>query len=667
VGVIASRQRGRVPLKAAENFGWLAFSVRVRGGFCYLRCMKFSRFAAVFLFPAILMARETMIDNTGVVENPKPTWETQNKARTFSLLIPAPRGQITDRNGQPLAQSRVSYNLAISFPTPLDWPDSKIISFARQQMALAASLINRDIRLTDSAILNHYKNRGVLPLDFATDLLPRELSAVQRSMPPNQVLRQTYVRFYPNGPLAAHIIGYTGYEAPLSARPIENNDLIFSESEGREGLEQVFDRELRGQPGLLQITFDSNGKKVSERVARQPVPGYNVITTLDLTLQQEAEKVLAKNTNRGALVAMDPNNGEILAMASYPSFNPNDFVPIVRPDVFARYSNDPADPLVPRAFRAAYPPGSTFKTFVGFAGLETGRITPKETFSCPTSFTVGDHTFRNWKKVDAGRLTFKQALTQSCNTWFYQAGLKMGPEPIIDFSKRIGLGRRTGIPLRSEASGNIPDNAYMMRVHKRTIKGGDVANLSIGQGDILISPLQMAQAMSVMANGGFLHQARLVLQVQSIDNKVVAAYPDRIREQIPVAPDVREELRRALVGVTSDGMGTAHQAAVKGIEVAGKTGTAQWGPTDRQRIAAWFAGFLPADNPKYSFAALYEGEPGVKTGGGSHAAPLIGKLFREIYKTSNSKKAAPASAPQSSPTPEPEAATPAAIPVDESN
>lgn len=652
---------------AAENFGPIAFSFRVRSGFCYRRVMKFSWFAAVFLFPAILMARETMIDNTGVVENPKPTWETQNKARTFSLLIPAPRGQITDRNGQPLAQSRVSYNLAISFPTPLDWPDSKIISFARQQMALAASLINRDIRLTDSSILNHYKNRGVLPLDIATDLLPRELSAVQRGMPPNQVLRQTYVRFYPNGPLAAHIIGYTGYEAPLSARPIENNDLIFSESEGREGLEQVFDRELRGQPGLLQITFDSNGKKVSERVARQPVPGYNVITTLDLTLQQEAEKVLAKNTNRGALVAMDPNNGEILAMASYPSFNPNDFVPIVRPDVFARYSNDPADPLVPRAFRSAYPPGSTFKTFVGFAGLETGRITPKETFSCPTSFTVGDHTFRNWKKVDAGRLTFKEALTQSCNTWFYQAGLKMGPEPIIDFSKRIGLGRRTGIPLRSEASGNIPDNDYMMRVHKRTIKGGDVANLSIGQGDILISPLQMAQAMSVMANGGFLHQARLVLQVQSIDNKVVAAYPDRIREQIPVAPDVREELRRALVGVTSDGMGTAHQAAVKGIEVAGKTGTAQWGPTDRQRIAAWFAGFLPADNPKYSFAALYEGEPGVKTGGGSHAAPLIGKLFREIYKTSNSKKAATASAPQSSPTPESEAATPAAIPVDESN
>lgn len=641
-------------------------SIRVIASFCYCLTVNFYFLVAALLFSASVMARETMIDNTGGVENPKPTWETQHKARTFSLLIPAPRGQITDRNGQPLAQSRVSYNLAINFPTPLDWPDSKILSFARQQAALATTLINRDIKLSDSAVLNHYKNRGVLPLDIATDLLPRELTAVQRNMPPSQVLRQTYVRFYENGPLAAHIIGYTGLEAPLSIRPIENNDLIFSESEGREGLEQVFDRELRGQPGLLQITFGADGKKVSERVARQPVPGYNVITTLDLTLQQEAEKVLSKNTSRGAVVVLDPNNGEILAMASYPSFNPNDFVPTVKRDVFARYSNDPADPLVPRAYRSAYPPGSTFKSFVGFAGLESGRITAKETFPCPTSFTVGDHTFRNWKKVDAGRLNFKQALTQSCNTWFYQAGLKMGAAPIIDYAKRIGLGRRTGIPLRSESSGNIPDDEYMLRVHKRTLKGGDVANLSIGQGDILISPLQMAQAMSVIGNGGSLHQTRLVLQVQSIDNKVIAAYPDRIREEITVSPDVRDELRRGLVGVTSDAMGTAHQAAVKGIEVAGKTGTAQWGPTDRQRIAAWFAGFLPADAPKYSFAALYEGEPGVKTGGGSHAAPIIGKIFKEIYKKSATNKAStPAPQPASSPEAEPSSSP--IVPVDESN
>jgi penicillin-binding protein 2 len=363
---------------------------------------------------------------------------------------------------------------------------------------------------------------------------------------------------------------------------------------------------------------------------------------------------------------MDPNNGEILALASKPSFNPNDFVPTVRPSVFQAYSKDPANPLLPRAFRSAYPPGSTFKTFVGFAGLESGKVSTQQRFPCPTSFAVGNHVFRNWKKVDAGSLNFKEALTQSCNTWFYQAGLQIGAEPIIDFSKRLGLGRRTGIPLRAEAAGNIPDDDYMMRVHKRTIKGGDIANMAIGQGDILISPLQMAQAMSVLANGGKLHQARLVLQVQNIGNEVVAAYPDRVRDEIPMAPEVRDELRRSLVAVTSDGQGTAHRAKVKGIEVAGKTGTAQWGPVDRQRIAAWFAGFLPASEPRYAFAAVYEGEPNVKSiGGGSHAAPMIGQMFKEVYapakKEGDAAVPAAAARPAGEPDPTPEP-TPEAVP-----
>ena len=618
--------------------------------------MKFAPLVVLWLLSGLLTARETLIDNTGIVENPKPSWETQRQARTFSLLIPAPRGQITDRQGRPLAQSRLSYNLAINFPTPLDWPDAKILDFAKQQAAIASGLINRDMKISDSTILSHYKNRGVLPLDIAEDLLPRELTAVQRSMPPNQILRQTYVRFYPNGPLAAHIIGYTGPQAPLSVRPIENNDLIFPESEGREGIEQIFDRELRGQPGLLQLTFGADGKKASERVARQPVPGNNIITTLDLDLQQISEDVLSKNSKRGAIAVMDPNNGEILALASWPSFNPNDFVPSVKSSIYKALSTDPSNPLLPRAFRSAYPPGSTFKAFVGFAGLESGRIHSSETFSCPTSFAVGNHVFRNWKKEDAGRLNFRQALTQSCNTWFYQAGLKIGAETIIDYAKRLGLGRRTGIPLRSESAGNIPDDNYMLRVHKRTIKGGDTANISIGQGDILISPLQMAQAMSIMANGGVLHQARLVSQVQNIANQVIAAYPDRVRDEIPMRPEIREEMRRAMVGVTSDGMGTASRARVKGIDVAGKTGTAQWGPTERQRIAAWFAGFLPAANPQYAFAALYESEPNVKAGGGSHAAPLIGQVFKEVYK----RKAKPAESSESAPT-----AVRASIPVAE--
>lgn len=575
-----------------------------------------------------------VLDNTGFVENPKPTWETQKQARTFVLGIPAPRGQITDRNGKPLAQSRLSYNLAVSFPAPLDWTDSRILSFARQQITLAGGLLGRNINISDEAILNHYKNRGVLPMDIVEDLSPQELGIVQRGLTPNLILRQTYVRFYPEGPLSGHIIGYTGREAPLSIRPIENNDLIFSESEGKEGLEQIFNNELRGQPGQLNVTYDANGNKTSERIAKPPVPGYNLITTLDIDLQRICEQVLKENCPRGAIVVLEVASGEIVAMASNPGFDPNDFVPIVKKDVFEAYQRDPSNPLLPRAYRSAYPPGSTFKTYVGMAALVTGKVKPKDEFDCPTSITVGDHTFKNWKKEGAGQLNFVEALTQSCNTWFYQVGLKIGSKPIIEYANRLGLGRRTGIPLNAESAGNIPNDDYMMRVHNRTIKPGDVANMSIGQGDILITPLQMAQAMGVIASDGKFHQTRLVKQVQSIDNKVVAAYPDRMRDDIGIPLPIYDVLRKALVSVTEDGQGTAHKAQVKGMEVAGKTGTAQWGPQNKQRTAAWFAGFIPAENPQFAFAALYEGEPNDNSvHGGSHAAPLIGKVFRKVYGT----------------------------------
>ncbi|MEO8205964.1 MAG: penicillin-binding protein 2 [Chthoniobacterales bacterium] len=572
-------------------------------------------------------------DGSGEIgENPKPTWETQKQARTYQLAIPAPRGQITDRQGRPFAQTRLSYNLAINFPSPLNYSDKKILDFARQQITLAKGMLKRDIDISDKAILNHYKNRGVLPFDIIEDLNPSEMRIVQEGLTHNLVLRQTYVRIYPERELAAHIIGYTGREAPLSIQPIENGDLIFPESEGREGVEQIFNEQIVGRKGQLNLTFDSEGRKTSERIAVQPVPGYNVVTTIDQNLQRICEKVLAKNAKRGAIVIIDPNSGEILAMASWPSFDPNLFIPIVKPEDFDRLQNDPFNPLYPRAYRSAYPPGSTFKTVVGLAALQTGTIKTNDQFNCPAAFDVGNVVFHNWKKEGAGKLNFVEALTQSCNTWFYQVGLKLGSKNLIEWATRLGLGRKTGIPLSFENKGNIPNDEYMLRVQKRKILQGDLANMSIGQGDILITPLQMAQAMGVLATGGVFHQTRLVKQIQGIDNKVILAYPDRIRDTLPLNPGVASELRKAMINVVEGGSGTAHSAKVKGISVAGKTGTAQWGPKAKQRTAAWFAGFAPADRPQYAFAALYEGEPNDnKVHGGSHAAPLIGKVLKEIF------------------------------------
>lgn len=581
-------------------------------------------------------------------EHPKPTWETQKQARTFQLCIPAPRGEITDRNGEPLAQSKVSYNLALQFPTPLELSDQKAVAFAKQQITFAQGLLHHLINISDKAILSHYHHRGLLPLDLIEDLSPSELAKARHGLTSNLMVRETCIRFYPQRDLAPHLIGYTGREAPLSTRPIENKDLIFPEIEGREGIEQVFNTQLKGHPGDLFITYDQEGKKSSERISKKPIQGDNVITTIDANLQRLCEKALQENCKKGALVFLDPNTGEILAMASCPGYNLNDFVPTVDPKIYEQLSKNPDVPLLPRSFRSAYPAGSAFKTVVGVAALESGKISPTDTFPCPPTFNVGNVTFHNWKKTDAGHLNFVQALTQSCNTWFYQCALKIGAEEIIDWSRRLGLGRGTGIPLKGEAKGNIPDDTYMLRVHHRKILPGDTANMSIGQGDILITPLQMAQAMGVIASGGKFHQTRLIQQIQTADNKVTAAYSDRIRTDLKIKPEILETLREGLINVTEDSHGTAHRAQVKGIHVAGKSGTAQWGPSHHQRTAAWFTGFAPADHPQYAFAALYEGEPGDNSvHGGSHAAPMIKKVLEGVY---GNLKASPSTQEKTSPT-----------------
>ena len=592
--------------------------------------MKHLLLLALLVSTAIVRAETRLTDQ---VEVPRPTWETQKQARTYLLKIPAPRGQITDRNGTPMTQTRVAYNLGLSFPTPLEFSDGQVVNFARSQILTAEKLLGRKFEVTDEALVQHYQNRGILPFILAEDLSPEQIAAVSRGLGTGLVLQPAYMRHYPLGPMAAHIVGYVGRQAPLSLKPIENNDLIFPESEGREGLEQMFEDQLRGTPGVLNLTLNAEGKRTTERIVRQPVPGYNIITTLDLKVQKACEDALADSGRRGAVVVIDPKSGEVLGMASRPSYDPNAFIPVIAPDVFAKLNDDPSDPLYPRAFRSAYPPGSTFKTFVGLAALQSGLITPKTKISCPGGLQVGNFYFRNWKSSHSGQLTLSQALAQSCNTWFYQAGLKIGAAPIIEWATALGLGKRTGIPLRAEARGNIPNDDYMMRVHNRTILQGDVANMSIGQGDILITPLQMAQAMGVIADGGTFHQTRLVRQVQSIDNRVVAAYPDRVRAELNISDENLEDLVKGLVMVTSHGTGTGHRAAtVKGVKVAGKTGTAQWGPVRKRRNAAWFAGFAPADNPLYAFASVVEGNPGETVAGGANSAPVIGAVLKDLLK-----------------------------------
>ena len=561
-----------------------------------------------------------------------PSWETQKTARTFVLQIPAPRGQITDRNGKPLAQTRVSYNLAINFPTPLTFGDAAALSFAHEQIEQARRLVNRKITISDEQILKHYKNRGILPLDVAIDLTPSDVEMVKTREPQNLTLHPVYQRFYPNGSLAGHILGYAGRSGRTPDGPIQNNELLWPVPEGREGLEQTFNEQLTGKNGQLNIVFDVNGRKTSEKIVIPPQPGYNVVTTLDENIQRITEEVLQKGAKRGAIVILDPTKGDVLAMASTPCYNPNAFVPAISAEAFKALESDPDIPLLPRAFRSAYPPGSTFKVPVGIAALQSGGISLHDEFNCPHAMEIGNMTFHNWKKTDSGMLDFAAALTQSCDTWFYQVGIKIGAQPIIDWSQKMGFGAKTGIPLASEAEGRVPTQDYMLKIYHRKFSNGDLANFSIGQGDLLVTPLQMAQAMGAVGNGGTLFRTRLVQQVQSIDGQIITAYEVGAKETLGLDPKILAALKKAMVQVVSGAGGTAHKAAIEGISVAGKTGTAQWGPKNKQRDAAWFAGFAPAENPRYAFAALYEGEAGKSTHGGDFAAPMIGKILTEVFK-----------------------------------
>lgn len=581
-------------------------------------------------------------EETGDMEEGlSPAWETRQSARTYLFTIPAPRGQITDRHGNPLAQTRVGHNLAVEFPRPLNYNDQRVLIFARQQIALAESMFDRQVNLSDERILEHYHNRGLLPMDIISDLRPEELGRAERGLPNGLTLRPLYLRFYPQGRVAGHIIGYAGRTARQRFGPIEEFETLWPELEGREGLELTFNDQLTGSPGELNMTFDEDGRKTSEQVSIPPEPGYNIITTLDLELQEIAEKILAENARRGALVVLDPNNGDILVMASWPSIDPNQFVPVVPASVFQALQDDPDIPLLPRAYRSAYPAGSTFKMVTGIAALESGAITPSRTFPCPTSYRVGNLTFRNWKDEHAGDLNFRQALTQSCNTWFYQVGILTGGSPIVHWARQLGFADRAGIPVRAEVSGRIPDDDYMRANYGRPFLDGDLANISIGQGDILVSPLQMAQSMVPIANGGTLYSTRLVSQVQNLRNEVVNAYRVRARREMDWSSTTLEEVRKGMEDVVNSGSGTAARARVPGVVVAGKTGTAQWGPKERERTAAWFAGYAPAENPEFAFAALYEGTHGERVMASSKAAPLIGEFLKEVYERRKKTAATP--------------------------
>lgn len=562
------------------------------------------------------------------------TLSTQKEARTMRLSIPAPRGQIVDRNGIALAQNRVVHYLALNFPFMDKATPQMILTFAKEKIEAANKLLGKTWMIPDDKLVSHYQNRRWLPLVFSIEeSLNVELSREeQKKLKPlleqgSLLLQPAYIRYYPKEDTACHVLGYTGKTRRLPEGPITDGDPLFEEIEGRDGLEITFDSVLKGIPGEINLLFDADGKLLSDEVLRRPSPGRTVVTTLDYHLQKYAENALKKNArNGGAMVIMDVRNGDILALASNPTFNPNEFVFGIRSKRWEELSNDPRMPLLARSFRGEYPPASTFKIVTALGALESGKVTPSTSFYCGTDLLIGDRYFHNHNvKTDEGDMNVITAIKRSCNTWFYQAALATGADYVTNMALRLGFGERTGIPLKAEGKGNVPTNAD----HK--ILSGELANIAIGQGAVLATPLQVCQCMTALGDGLNMKQPRLVKQVQTIGEVIVDAYEPKVRRQVNLNPMARDAVVKGMVAVVSGSGGTGHAAAIKQAQLAGKTGTAQWRVAKEQNLA-WFTGFLPASQPVLAFSVVYEGRPGERVSGGGLAAPIVNEVFTKYYE-----------------------------------
>lgn len=567
----------------------------------------------------------------------KASWQTQREARALTLSVPAPRGQIVDRHGIPFAQNRAANYLALVMPYMDGASDEQVTTFARTTIASVNRVLGKTWSLSDEKVILHYKHRRWLPLVFSieeglnVEITPDMEAKLKPLLGTNVVLQPAYIRHYPQGGTACHIIGYTGKTRPLPTGPIVDGDPVFEEMEGREGIETAFDSDLKGQPGLVSVLFSQDGKRLAEDVRRAPTPGRNVVLSIDYNFQKYAENALKKHTTGGAMVIMDVTTGDILAMASNPGFDLNEFVPGIRAKRYEELTKNPHLPLFPRSFRGEYPPASTFKIVTALGALDSGKVNAKSYFDCDAAMEIGNRVFRNWNKEAEGSMTVVTAIKRSCNTWFYKAALESGAPFISNMALRLGFGERTGIPLKAEGAGFVQTDAWSIQNLGGKIQSGDLANMAIGQGRVLATPLQVCQCMAGLGDGMRIPQPRLVLQIQDIADRVVMAYEPKDRKRIDLNPEHRQTVINGMVAVVNGSGGTGHAAAIKQAEIAGKTGTAQWKPTKDQNLA-WFTGFLPAGKPMFAFAVVYEGEPGEDVSGGKKAAPIVQEVFTNIFQ-----------------------------------
>ena len=566
-----------------------------------------------------------------------------NQLRT--VPVTAPRGVLFDRNGIVIARNRPSFVVQI-VPMQIEDPTAEIAELAQLLGIRADDVWRRLLHQNGVAYRDFSSLASAIPLgpiNIADDLTPAEVGTFSERSErfPGMSVELVPVRDYPHHTLGSHFLGYVGQitEGEFKTRKSKGygaNDIV-----GKEGLEYTYDQWLRGRSGGRRIKVNSAGEAVAMVGNFAATPGNDLALNIDWRLQRDAETAVAeqiraiakRNGHRigGSAIVEDPNSGAILALVSQPNIDPNDFAAGISEKRYSAYLHDPLRSLFNRAISGAYPTGSTFKMITSSAALATGLMNADSTRFCGGAFDLNGYVFYDDRAGGHGSLTITQGIAQSCDVFFYQLGHELGIDRIDKYAGAYGIGKRTGVDLPGETTGTLPSPKWKERLYKDVWYAGDTVSVSIGQGYLEASPIQMLKVVSAVANGGTLYAPQLVSEIRDQHGRAIKHFPAINQGQVPVSETDLAIVRQGMLGAIESDYGTAHNVYIPGFHYAGKTGTAENVPTvdnPSGRNHAWFVCFAPYDHPKIAVVVFMDESGGF---GAVNAAPVAQAIVKSYF------------------------------------
>lgn len=555
----------------------------------------------------------------------KKYWRLSESNRKREVSIPSPRGLIADRRDVLLARNVASFKASVIRENCRDHEES---------CKKIARILNIETEVLKKRIEKYESLPVSIPIVVKDNLSFEEVSQIEarKIEMPELILQSEPKRYYPHGRFAAHVLGYLQELSPEDIKSSLYPERRLGDLIGKTGIEKQYDAFLEGQDGSAVEIVDSLGRRKGEISRRDPIQGKTLKLTLDFDLQKRAEELL--EGREGAVVILDTKTGEILVLASYPDYDPNKFINRFTPEEWLDLIRSPEYPLENRAIRGLYAPGSLFKLTVALAALDVGAINEGTSYFCSGSTRIYGHPFGCWFKGGHGAVNFYSGIQNSCNIYFYQLGKKIGIDEIYQYATQLGFGSKTGVDLPGEKEGLVPNPEWKMRVKKEAWFPGETISVSIGQGPLLVTPLQVAYHTALFANRG---TAVLPHIVKSSGNKAggQGEYAEK-RYSVNIRSSLFEKVIKGMWKVVNE-EGTGRAAAIHGYNVCGKTGSTQVVSAERQKgvvnnrqkykTHSWFTGFAPKDNPQVAVTVLVE----YGGTGGAAAAPLAQNLL-ELYR-----------------------------------